>query len=367
MIDKFIFFLPLVQGDLACIEHLARKFVEQQAEQNVIYTEVRYSPHVLTPAGSFEFDATGAAGPGASARDDDAAKEVVDAVTRGLRAGCAAHAGIEVAQILCFIDGKPQWASALTELASSLAGDLETLAASPAEAISLCPVVAVDVAAGEAHFVAESGFNGSAHREAMCACAKIGLGLTNHAGESGPAGNVALACSGAYGGARRIGHGYAAIAEAQSAVAAAGSAGEGGGAAAAALVDALRALSLPDGITLELCPTSSRATGGWTGKSWTEHPLAFLTRLRAAAEAAGASDAAAALPRVAINSDDPAVFGSSITEEIALAVREMGLDADGLRCAMRNAADAAFLPDGAKKRLKERLEVAWESWLAAPA
>ena len=212
--------------------------------------------------------------------------------------------------------------------------DHDKLAASPNDAMATCPVIAVDVAAGEAHFTADSGRNGTAHRQAMCACAKFGLGLTNHAGESGPAAHVALACSDVYGGARRIGHGYAAVAEAQAKVAqelkgggaAAGGGAEGGGAAAKALVGALRSLSVPDGVTMEMCPTSSRATGGWTGKAWTEHPAAVLSQLRAAAEAAGEAEVAAALPRVTISSDDPAVFCASLTCAHTRAQRERRKD-----------------------------------------
>ena len=34
----------------------------------------------------------------------------MEAVSRGLRAGVAEHPGTEIAQILCFIDNKPEWA-----------------------------------------------------------------------------------------------------------------------------------------------------------------------------------------------------------------------------------------------------------------
>lgn len=47
MIDRFKIFTPIVVGDLAAIEELSRRFVSMQAQQNVLYTEVRYSPHIL--------------------------------------------------------------------------------------------------------------------------------------------------------------------------------------------------------------------------------------------------------------------------------------------------------------------------------
>lgn len=235
--------------------------------------------------------------------------------------------------------------------------------------MATCPVVAVDVAAGEQHFTDPSGDNGKSHRQAMCQCAAFGLGLTNHAGESGPAKHVADACSKAYGGARRIGHGYAAVAEAVAAAKSEESAGEVAPASsseaerAAAVVSALQALSVPAGVTFEMCPTSSKATGGWTGDNWLDHPAAVLVRLRAAAEAAGSTETARALPRVTLSSDDPAVFNTSLTEEVEIAVHQMGLSVPALKCAMEDAAGASFLPEPARVRLRERLDSAWAAWV----
>ena len=104
MIDRFVFFLTFVQGNLPIIEELACAFVSRQAAQNVLYTEVRYSPHILTSVGKYDGDA----GASASASGDvhAQAQAVVEAVTRGLRRGCERHPGTEIAQILCFLDGK---------------------------------------------------------------------------------------------------------------------------------------------------------------------------------------------------------------------------------------------------------------------
>jgi adenosine deaminase len=343
MLDRFMLFLPIVQGDLQVIEELAVRFVERQAAQHVLYTEVRYSPHILTRGAAFEFSQSGERT--ASLVSDDEAFQVVEAVTRGLRRGCAEHPGTEVAQILCFIDGKPQWCDTLTRIASA------AYAPDSHEKLPQCPVVAVDVAAGEAHFADVGGLNGKAHREAMCLCRQAGLGLTNHAGESGPTAHVAAAASAAYGSATRVGHGYAAVLEARAAAASPGGAAE--------LVAALRKLGIPDALTMEVCPTSSRATGGVPTEAWTEHPAAFLTRVREAAEAAGDVAAAAALPRVTISSDDPAVFASSLTDELRIAAQDMRLSDDSLLAIMLNAADAAFLPAAGKTRLRSRILAGW--------
>ena len=47
MFRCFEVFLPVVRGRLRLIEELAFRFVERQAAQSVVYTEVRYSPHLL--------------------------------------------------------------------------------------------------------------------------------------------------------------------------------------------------------------------------------------------------------------------------------------------------------------------------------
>merc|ERR1712031_76583 len=71
MFDCFNFFTPIVQGQLAGMEELAYRFCKRQADQHIIYTEVRYSPHAYAQVG-----------------ETVDPQPVVDAVTRGLRRGC---------------------------------------------------------------------------------------------------------------------------------------------------------------------------------------------------------------------------------------------------------------------------------------
>jgi len=75
MIKCFEHFIPIVRGDLHLIERLAYDFVKRQSTQNIIYTEVRYSPHLLAEGGDY----TG------NTKVDPA--PVIDAVTKGLRRG----------------------------------------------------------------------------------------------------------------------------------------------------------------------------------------------------------------------------------------------------------------------------------------
>ena len=125
MIKCFEIFTPIVRGNLDAIEELARRFVEGQAKQNVIYTEVRYSPHLLAEGGSF------------SGTEKVDPRPVIAAVTRGLRAGCEA-CGVTVNQILCCITWRPDWAEEVVDLASELK-----------DSPGICKVVGVDIAAGE--------------------------------------------------------------------------------------------------------------------------------------------------------------------------------------------------------------------------
>jgi len=127
MLKCFTIFIPIVRGNLDLIERLAHDFVQRQALQNVIYTEVRYSPHLLAKEG----DVSG------TVRVDPI--PVIDAVTRGLRRGEKEY-GVKVNQIFCCIAWRPDWAKEVIELAHDRRED------------SPCAVVGVDVAAGEEHF-----------------------------------------------------------------------------------------------------------------------------------------------------------------------------------------------------------------------
>ena len=61
--------------------------------------------------------------------------------------------------------------------------------------------------------------------------------------------------------------------------------------------------------------------------------------------------AAVELPRVTLSSDDPAVFASSLTDELSLAAREMGLGAPALKALMVSAVEASFLAEQAIAKL----------------
>jgi aminodeoxyfutalosine deaminase len=112
-------------------------------------------------------------------------------------------------------------------------------------------------------------------------------------------------------GAERIGHGIRAIED-------------------PALVAALAKTGVP----LELCPTSNLRTG--VVASLADHPFPAL-------DAAGVT--------VTINSDDPPLFGTTLTDELKLLAHAWGYGADGIERIAFNAVRASFLPAPAKTRL----------------
>ena len=112
-------------------------------------------------------------------------------------------------------------------------------------------------------------------------------------------------------GAERIGHGIRAVAD-----------------------PALVAFLAETGVPLEVCPTSNLRTG--VVASLADHPFPAL-------------DAAGVV--VTVNSDDPPLFGTTLTEEYKLLARAWGYGADGIERIALNAVRASFLPAPAKTRL----------------
>ena len=219
LLQCFEIFSPLVRGQFKLLEENAFSFVRNQSRQNVLYTEVRYSPHFLAT-----IDAS------ASTKVKlGEARAVVEAITSGLQRGCKEF-GVVVNQLLCCINWRPEWADEVVELAKDFR-DLPS-----------CAVVGVDIAAGEEHF--DSINFPSLHRphyDAMQKAASLGIPVTLHAGENADPENVRKAVL-KYG-ARRIGHGYRASDDPKF----------------------LKSVCVDRNIHFEVCPTSSLETGGWIG------------------------------------------------------------------------------------------------------
>jgi adenosine deaminase len=95
-----------------------------------------------------------------------------------------------------------------------------------------------------------------------------------------------------------------------------------------------------DRVPLEISPTSNLCTG--VVASLDEHPFRAL-------------DEAGVL--VTINSDDPPLFGTTLTDEFLILARHWGYDADGLQRIALNAVDVAFLTDDERAVMRSSFEV----------
>lgn len=102
-----------------------------------------------------------------------------------------------------------------------------------------------------------------------------------------------------------------------------------------ALVDHLVERQVP----LECCPTSNVATG--VVRAWEEHPVGDLHRRGV---------------RLGINSDDPTLFGTTLTRELELLHRVHGFGEEDLARVLRQSIEMAFLPEERKQLLARELE-----------
>ena len=141
-----------------------------------------------------------------------------------------------------------------------------------------------------------------------------GLRSIPHAGES--TGPQTIRDAVEHLGAERIGHGIAAAQDPE-----------------------LMALLVERGIPLEICPTSNVCTR--SAPSLEEHPLPVI--------------AAAGVP-FSIGSDDPPMFGTTISREYEVAADLLDLDQAGVVDLARAAVDHSFAPDAVKASLRAELD-----------
>jgi aminodeoxyfutalosine deaminase len=155
------------------------------------------------------------------------------------------------------------------------------------------------------------------HRDAfreVFGAAAAGLHSVPHAGETTGPESIWEALDGL--GAERIGHGIRCLDDAQ-------------------LVDRLRAERIP----LEVCPTSNLRTRQVDRLA--DHPF---PKLRAEGLV------------VTLNSDDPPMFGTTLTEEFRIAARTFGLGAAQLADLSRAAVHASFLDEPTKQKILAEID-----------
>ena len=100
------------------------------------------------------------------------------------------------------------------------------------------------------------------------------------------------------------------------------------------------------GVTLEVCPTSNLQTG--VVDNFGLHPLRDLYVLGV---------------NVTINTDDPSVSDTSLTDEYMVAMMGLGVNLRDLRIFTRNSIRAAFLPPDIKRQLEQTILGQYDVWL----
>jgi adenosine deaminase len=89
-------------------------------------------------------------------------------------------------------------------------------------------------------------------------------------------------------------------------------------------------------VTLEMCPTSNLQTGAISRLG--QHPLWAYQQVGI---------------RVTINTDDPSISNTTLTDEYLVALRGIGIPLRAIRNMILSAAEAAFLPEPERQRLVE--------------
>ncbi|RUS47984.1 adenosine deaminase [Cohnella sp. AR92] len=169
-------------------------------------------------------------------------------------------------------------------------------------------LVAVDLAGDEANFPPER------FREVFALAKQFGLPVTIHAGEAGGAANVKEAIDGL--GAVRIGHGVRLREDPE-------------------LLEVVRERRIP----LELCPTSNIQTKAVSG--WEDYPIRdYLERGLL----------------LTVNTDNPTVSGTSMTQECEALASRFRFTLEELAGLMRNGIDSAFLPEPEKAELRAEFD-----------
>lgn len=163
--------------------------------------------------------------------------------------------------------------------------------------------VGIDLAGDEIHYSA------TRFAEVFRWAKAQGLSITIHAAEAGPATNICEAIEVLD--ADRIGHGVRAMED-------------------------LTAIDLltKQRVTLEMCPTSNLQTGAISRLG--QHPLWAYQQVGI---------------RVTINTDDPSISNTTLTDEYLVALRGIGIPLRAIRNMILSAAEAAFLPEPERQRL----------------
>jgi adenosine deaminase len=259
----------------AVIERVTREAVEDAADDNIQYMELRFTPMALANVTKSPLD------------------EMVELVATTVQQ-TADKCGIKVRLIASMNRHEPV---EIGEKVMRAAVDNRKRG-----------VVGLDLAGDEANYSAVP-FR-SLFREAR----EEGLGITIHAGEWSGAASVWDAVGNI--GATRVGHGIKVLDDL-----------------------AMVAVLVEREIVLEVCPSSNYLSG--IVNTLEDHPLMQLTNYQLL---------------TTLNTDDPSICDVSLSDEIAVAMRCMGLTLDQVKQFTLRAARAAFLPNEERDALVRQFQ-----------
>ncbi|GAA2176823.1 adenosine deaminase [Arthrobacter parietis] len=280
------------------LSRVAQEFVEDLADDGVVYGEVRWAPEQhLT--GGLSLD------------------EVVEAVQEGLDAGVEAVAArgrtIQVGQLITAM----RHADRGQEIAELAVRHRERGA------------VGFDIAG------AEDGFPAARFADAFTYLAQHQFPATVHAGEAAGVDSIVDAL--VSGRAQRLGHG---VRIAEDITVEFDDDGGSDAPVGMASLGQVAAWVRDRGIPLEVCPSSNLQTGAIEafGKDITSHPIDLLYQLGF---------------NVTVNTDNRLMSGVTLTEEFELLVETFDYDLDDLLELTLNAVEAAFIPLDSRTALAE--------------
>jgi adenosine deaminase len=258
------------------ITRITDEAIADAAADSIAYLELRFTPSTLGKAGNYPLG------------------EVMDWVIAAVL-NAQARYGVTTRLI----------ASVNRHESVNLAEEVAQLAADRLDSA----IVGLDLAGDEANFSAAPF--APIFREAR----QVGLKITIHAAEWGPAENVAQAIDQL--GAERIGHGVRVMEN-----------------------DDVAAMARERGMAFEVCVTSNYQSGVIAALD--EHPIKRMidTGLNPT-----------------LNTDDPGISGITLGSEYALVRDKIGLTQAEIQNLLTAAAQAAFLPDGERSLLVKDLEI----------
>jgi adenosine deaminase len=266
------------------IQRITEEAIADAAADNVRYLELRFTPSTLGKVGNYPLG------------------EVMDWVSA---AALSAQSKYEITTRLI--------ASVNRHESVDLAAQVAQLTIERIDSA----IVGLDLAGDEANFPAAPFV--SVFREAR----QAGVNITIHAGEWGPAENVAQAVD--LLGAERIGHGVQVLEDPE-----------------------VTAIARERGTTFEVCVTSNYQTG--VVASLDNHPVKGMIQ-------AGLNPT--------VSTDDPGISRISLSSEYKLVCEQIGLSLATLQDRVSAAAQAAFLPEEEREKLAAALDGEFQELISA--